>query len=65
MMENSLEKIQMFQKNEEFCKTLLSAKMKTLNSLNDSSTQKVEDISIKLKKSLETFKKFDKEARGL
>lgn len=65
MMENSLEKIQMFQKNEEFCKTLLSAKMKTLNSLKDSSTEKVEDISIRLKKSLEIFKKFDKEARGL
>lgn len=63
MMNNALEKIQMFQKNEEFCKTVAAAKFKTINSLNEASNHKVEQAMLRIKNELEAFKRYDKEAR--
>lgn len=65
LINNAMEKIQMFQKNEAFAKTIAAAKLKTMSSYNEMSNQKVGDALARMKKSLDMFKKYDKEARNM
>lgn len=62
---NAMGKIQMFHKNEGFSKSITMAKLKSISSYNELSNQKVGDALKKMKKSLEMFKRLDREAREL
>lgn len=65
LMNNAFEKIQMFQKNEEFCKTITAAKLKTMTAIDEAGCSKLENALNRMKKSAEMFRKWDNEARGV
>lgn len=65
LMNNAFEKIQMFQKNEEFCKTIAAAKLKTITAINEAGSSKLDHALNRMKKSAEMFRKWDNEARGV